>query len=484
MTQTHSAAQASVNPDAMKSITLVVDLDGTLIRSDLLLEALLQALKKKPWSILLFLAAWLRGGKLAAKNFLASEITIDPSSLPYRESVIKLLEEEPHAKKLLVSASPDAWVQSIATHIGFFQGAWGSTNENLSGKSKLLSLQERGIADFRYVGDSKVDLPIWQASKEAILAVPYSSIEERLRTNGTPVRTLPEIGTRSKIASLISCLRIHQWSKNLLIFVPMLAAHEYTNYVSWITASVAFFGFSLAASTVYVFNDLIDLGSDRVHPTKRKRPLAAGDLTIPAGIALLTFLFLADLAVIFQLPSAYVGVILFYFVTNLAYSFIVKRIVILDVIVLGGFYSLRILAGGYATDTPISQWLLAFSTFFFFGLALVKRYTEVLKIPDAKNSGRSYRRQDAAVLFTLGTCSSVVSILILSLYLNSDKITDLYSKPDRLWLTLPVLLTWVGRVWVITHRGEMSLDPVVFAIKDRASWALGLTLGLVLWVAL
>lgn len=477
-------SKSAVPNDPLKSIPLVVDLDGTLIQTDLLLEALLIAARKKPWSILLFFMAWMRGGKIAAKNFLAKEIQIDPGTLPYRESVIRLLEEEQNAKKILVSASPDSWVKSVAEHIGFFQDSWGSTNENLAGNAKLLSLQEHGISDFRYVGDAPVDLALWEKSSEAIFAKPLPQTEQKLKSKHTPVRVLKNDDARSTLSSLRKCLRLHQWSKNLLIFVPMLAAHEFENKESWIPAIKAFFAFSFAASTVYVFNDLIDLAADRLHPTKRRRPLASGALSIPKGIGLLGALLLITFLASLNLTSAFAGVVLFYFIMNIAYSAVIKRLIILDVVVLGGFYTLRLLAGGYATDTPISQWLLAFSTFFFFGLALVKRYTEVLKIPDSKNTGRSYRRQDSQVLFTLGACCSVISILILSLYLNSERVADLYSHPDRLWLTLPVLLTWVGRVWITTHRGEMHLDPVVFAIRDRASWALGLTLGLVLWVAL
>ncbi len=285
---------------------------------------------------------------------------------------------------------------------------------------------------------------------------------------------------------LARALRIHQWLKNLLVFVPLVAAHEVLSGEAFLASLLAFFAFSFTASALYLVNDLADRDADRRHPTKRNRPIAAGELTPRAAIAWSAILLLAGFALAVALAGAFLGVLTLYAVSSLAYSALLKHREILDVLVLAGLYTLRILGGGAATGIPLSFWLLTFSIFLFFGLAVLKRHAELqssLAEGEEGAWGRGYRVDDVPLLLALGPASGFLAVLVLALYLNSAEVTVLYAQPGLLWLLCPLLLFWISRCWFVSHRGKMHEDPVVFAATDRASLAVAAAGLVVLWVA-
>lgn len=273
-------------------------------------------------------------------------------------------------------------------------------------------------------------------------------------------------------------IRPHQWLKNLLIFVAMIAAHEIT--VSAFTkAFLAFVAFSLIASSTYVLNDLLDLNADRAHPRKRHRPLASGAVSVMQGTLLVPVLAAAGIAIAAQSGPDLLAVLLLYFVTTTAYSFKLKRIVVIDICMLAVLYTMRILAGSAATGVPSSVWLLAFSIFFFFSLAAVKRQAELVDGIAAGRvtaHGRGYHVSDLSIVSNIVVASGMVSVMVLALYANSQPVMRLYSRPEMLWGVCLVLLFWNSRIAILTNRGEMHDDPLVFAACDRVSQLCGLAI--------
>ena len=292
--------------------------------------------------------------------------------------------------------------------------------------------------------------------------------------------------TTSGIRTYLKAVRAHQWLKNLLVFVPPLMAHRVLDPSALGNASLAFISFSLCASAGYLVNDILDLAADRLHPVKQSRPLAAGELSPTKGAAGIPLLLVAALTVAVFLPSRYLAVLSLYFLLSVAYSWRLKRAVILDVLVLAGFYTLRIIAGGAATETLVSFWLLAFSMFLFLSLGLLKRYAELMQLVNAgrdRPPRRGYQGVDIETLAQLGSASAFMSVLVLALYINSEAVQALYSNPEVIWLLCPLLLYMLGRVWLLARRGELQEDPLVFLLQDRRSQLLVLVGFLLLWTA-
>ena len=282
----------------------------------------------------------------------------------------------------------------------------------------------------------------------------------------------------------VGALRVHQWVKNLLVFLPLAAAHRAASPEAWFAAALAFAAFALVASSAYVVNDLADLAADRLHPRKRQRPFASGALPVAAGFVAAPVLVLAGAALGLLLPPLFQLALATYLALTLSYSFALKRIAVLDVVVLAALYTLRVIAGTFALGLDLSFWLLAFSMFVFLSLALVKRYAELhaARLEQRRAIGRGYAIDDLPMLGAMGAASGYLAVLVLALYINSTASHALYARPTALWLLCPLLLYWMSRIWLITHRGEMHEDPVVFATRDRASWivaALGLAVVLV-----
>ncbi len=272
----------------------------------------------------------------------------------------------------------------------------------------------------------------------------------------------------------IKALRLHQWSKNTLLFLALFMSHEFSGIISIIELLIAFLSFSLCASAVYIFNDLSDLEADRKHFTKKNRPFASGKLSVDSGkLAIPVLLIISFLLSLNFLPGIFSAILLIYIVSTTSYSLYLKEKIFIDVIVLGALYTLRVLAGGLAVGVEVSTWLLGFSWFFFLSLAFMKRYTDLLLIKNNADDvlpGRGYSVIDSDIVQKAGITSGFISLLILVLYINSEQVVLLYKAPALIWLAIPILLYWLMRMWLIAHRGNMADDPVIFAVKDKTSY--------------
>lgn len=478
-----SDARASVASSCANAVPLCVDLDGTLVKSDTLLDCVCLLARTRP-TTLLQLPVWLMGGKAALKRKVTAFTDLDAASLPYNDALIVYLREQAAAgRQLYLSTGADhALADQVAKHMGIFEGVFASDGStNLTGERKLRLLQERfGSSGFAYVGNSRADLPLFEASGEALLANPAQGLLGTLRRRKIPIRNVFQ--DRSSIASsLWRTLRIHQWAKNVLIFLPLLLAHV-VGVATLLQSAIAFLSFSLVASSTYIVNDLLDLAADRKHATKRRRPFAAGDLSALAGAGLASALLAGGILLALPMPQKFMIWLLTYVCVTLAYSLHCKRVVIVDVIILSALYTLRILAGAAATQVAISDWMAGFAIFFFFSLALVKRFSELENLRAsgiAPSNGRGYLVHDMEQLRAFGTASAFASIVVFSLYINNPEVRRLYNHPQRLWLLTPLLIWWLSRVWLRASRGQMHEDPVIFALTDRASLLAGIAIFLI-----
>jgi len=451
---------------------LCVDLDGTLVRTDLLLESVLALLKRNPL-YLFALPLWLLKGRAHLKCEVARRVRVDMAGLPYDRRVLNLLETERGRRPLvLCTASDQVLAEAIAQHLGCFDKVMASDGScNLSGRRKAGALVEAyGERGFDYAGNEARDLAIWRHARRAYVVNAGDGLAARASRVSEVADVLPR--ERAGLRTWLKALRVHQWLKNVLVFVPLLAAHMLLQPSAAGHAIAAFVIFGVCASGVYVLNDLLDLGVDRAHPRKRERPFAAGRLPLSAGLVMAPLLTVAAFAAAYALSPRFALVLLGYYALTLAYSLRLKQIAMLDVLVLAGLYTLRIIAGSVAIATGLSFWLLAFSMFLFLSLALLKRYTELVVQRDAGEAqaqGRGYATSDASMLATLGGASGYLSVLVLALYIDSAASAALYRYPQWLWLMCPLLLYWISRVWIIAHRGAMHDDTVVFAVTDNVS---------------
>ncbi|MGP1681635.1 MAG: UbiA family prenyltransferase [Giesbergeria sp.] len=457
---------------------LVVDLDGTLVYTDTLHEQALALAKAQPLQIFM-LPAWLMRGKAHLKQQLALRISLDASTLPYNEMLLDWLKSEKHTGRRLVlcTAADTQTAQAIAQHLGLFDEVIASDGQsNLAAVRKAARLaQQFGHQGFDYAGNSRDDLPVWQAAHQAIVVNAPSSVLKAAQQLGNVSKVVAAIPPKARDISKM--LRIHQWLKNLLLFIPLLAAHQLTQGAAWGTLLLAFFSFSLCASAVYISNDLLDLSSDRLHPRKRHRPFASGAVPVAWGVALSPLLALASAALALAVGPRFLAWLAVYFALTWWYSVTLKRLVLLDCMTLACLYTLRIVSGGAASGLPLSTWLLAVSGFVFLSLSFLKRHTELLPLVQlgetAAAHGRGYVGQDAALVQMLGIASGYASAVVLALYLHGDTVLALYKQPHAILVAVGVLVYWINWMWLQSHRGEMHDDPVVFAVKDRVSLTCG-----------
>ena len=468
----HEPDEQQPSAIADRDIPLCIDLDGTLLRSDLLLESALSLLRRNPFYLLYFVV-WLIRGKAQLKREIALRASVDVTLLPYDARVLTWLRDENTGRgKVLCSASDKLLVDAVANHIGGFDAVLASDGlVNLSGARKAQALvenyTERG---FDYAGNARPDMQVWAHARHTIVVNASPALLRRAQKTFSVTRVFAR--EKSGLRIWVRALRLHQWLKNLLIFLPLLAAHMLFAPQAIQRSVLAFFCFGLCASGVYLLNDLLDLESDRRHPRKCLRPFAAGTLSLVAGLIAAPLLALVSFALALLLSPLFAAVLLGYYALTLAYSFALKRIAMLDAIVLGALYTVRIVAGTVAIRTALSFWLLAFSMFLFLSLAMLKRYTELRGLRDAgqtEASGRGYAVDDLPLIESLGGSSGFLSVLVLALYINSTASEVLYRHPQILWMLCPLLLYWVSRAWLIAHRGAMHDDPVVFALLDRVS---------------
>lgn len=456
---------------------LVVDLDGTLIYTDALHEMALRLLRNKPY-LVFAIPFWLLSGKAVLKQRLSNYTSLDVSTLPYNQRLVDWLKLQKQAgrKLILCSATDKSIAQAVAKHLELFDDVIATDGQNnLAGSNKSKRLVELfGENGFDYIGNSKIDLAVW---KNAALGVVVNG-SKQLAHKASKLTEIEHVFSKEKYSIKIwmKVFRLHQWIKNLLIFVPVLAAHQPITAQLGMSLGSAFLAFGLCASAVYIANDLLDLESDRAHPRKRNRPFASGKVPVWQGVLLAPILFFASIVVGMQVGADFLIWLLVYFGLTCLYSWGLKRLVIVDCLTLAILYTLRIVAGAAAVSVPLSFWLLAFSIFLFLSLAFIKRYAELqvhLENEIEKAHGRGYYTSDSPLIEQLGITSGFAATLVLALYLNSENVVKLYRTPEIIWAAVPLMLLWVSWMWLKTHRGLMHDDPIVFAIKDKASLAIG-----------
>ncbi len=420
------------------------------------------------------------------KNALANCTDIDPSILPYREDVLAYLASRQQAGTTLIlaTASHERWAHAVAVHLGSFDRVLATTATcNLKGARKLQAIQaDAAGAPFGYVGDAHADVPIWAKARDVVMVAPSKRLRAKLSApSPTILGTLPK-----RAQAVVRALRPHQWAKNALLVVPLLLARQITDLSRVSLALAAFAAFSLCASSVYVLNDWLDVEADRAHPRKRKRPFASGALPLAAAPMLASLLLAVSVSLAaWALPLRFLAVLGIYFATTTAYSLVLKNRVLVDVFVLATLYTLRIVAGGVATDLLVSEWLLGFSIFLFTSLAFAKRYVEMTRlIAEGKDKaeGRAYLTSDISLLEVLGGSSGYLSVLVFALYIKNG-LPAFYSRPELLWLACPLLMYWISRLWLMAKRGELHDDPVVFALTDRTSLGIGAAVGILVALA-
>ncbi len=452
--------------------TLVVDLDGTLLRSDMLFESFWSAFGQDWRSPFLSVAA-LTGGRASLKRHLAVASSVEAATLPYDPGVIAFVQawRDAGGRTALVTASDQDFAEEIAAHLGLFDEVHGSDGIlNLKGEVKAAFLEQRfGPRGFAYMGDSRADLPVWQrAAKTITVNAPAALRREAERV----CDRVEHLATDARaVTPYLKALRPHQWLKNVLVFLPMLAAHRFDGQ-TLLLSLLAFVSFSLVASSVYVLNDLLDLAADRAHPRKKARPFAAGRIPIAHGTWMVAGLLVTGGLLAIGIGAEFLLAMAGYFLLTAAYSLHLKRRIVIDICVLAGLYTLRIVAGGVATGIELSVWLLAFSVFFFLSLAAVKRQAELIDSAERGNlqpDGRGYRVADLPIISMIAIAGGYVSVLVMGLYVNSPAVVGLYARPEALWGVGAVLLYWITRTVMVAHRGHMHDDPVVYAAKDPIS---------------
>jgi len=472
-----SAPSGTPDPRAPGTdVPLVVDVDGTLIRTDLLHEAALQFVARHPlesWR----LVTWTLAGKATLKTSLAGRVDCGSDTLPLCDEVVEAIRSAQAEGRpvYLASASDRRYVEAIAARIGGIAGVFATdATSNLAGASKAEHLTAAfGKGGFDYIGNCKVDYPVWHMARTPLVVSGSPRFSRGVGRAFPNSKLLAQRSPRPR--DYLRALRMHQWAKNVLVFLPLLAGHTFDLETIGRTI-LAFLCFCMAASSAYIVNDLLDLPGDRAHHRKRGRPFASGVIPVAHGPPLAALLLAAAIAGAALLPIWFFGVLVLYVTATLAYSLVLKRKLLIDVIVLGGLYSVRVLGGVAAVGVEQSPWLLMFSLFLFLCLAIVKRCSELVArraSGGVETVGRSYRVEDLYVLLGLAGASGFGAVLVVSLYIASPEVQELYAHPQRLWLICPLLLYWVSRVVVLSNRGTLHDDPVVSALTDRVSWMVG-----------
>jgi 4-hydroxybenzoate polyprenyltransferase len=472
-----AALDGGANASRASDVPLCVDLDGTLVATDVLVECAVALFVRRPW-MLAFVPWWLVRGRAHLKREIARHSPADLRVLPFRSNVLDWLRNEAAGGRTLVLATgADAVAAStIAGRAACFREVLASDGvHNLTGHRKASRLVERfGLRGFDYAGNHRVDLPVWRAARRA-LVVGSPRFAARAGKEAPVVQRwdAAEAGIGRRALAALKSLRPHQWIKNALVFVPIVAAHRTGEIELWTRAAMAFASFALVASAVYVMNDLADIANDRRHPGKRRRPFASGALPLAAGLALAPAALIGGIAVAAALPRSFGACLLAYFFASTAYTLGLKKVAGLDVLMLAGMYALRLAAGGVVTGIALSEWLIAFAAFLFLSLALIKREAElhaVAREGGDRARGRAYRQSHLRAVRAAGWLAAAGAVAVLAVYVLRPDVTALYSKPRVLWLWCPIVALWLAHLWRRTARGHMHDDPVVFALYDPWSW--------------
>ncbi|MDP2028667.1 MAG: UbiA family prenyltransferase [Thiobacillus sp.] len=469
-------------------VPLFVDLDGTLVKTDLLLESALRLLKKSPLSLFACLVWLIRGGKAGLKAEIARRVGLDANLLPLQNDFVDFLRDEAAAGRTLYLATASDWLlaEPVANRLGVFTGLLASTpGNNLKGTRKLEAiLAKTGGGPFDYAGNAHADMPVWAAARQALVVNPEPGVAAAAQARFNVKRVFED--RPPGLPTWLRAIRLYQWLKNLLLFVPLLTAHVFTG-TALMTLALAFTAIGCVASGTYLLNDLLDLDADRRHPRKSKRPFAAGNISPAFGLLAMLALLVTGLGMAAALTIPFFLSTLAYLVLTLSYSFHFKTYVLIDVLLLAGLYTVRIIAGALAIGVSVSSWLLAFSIFVFLNLALVKRCSELKALESqarTATSGRDYRLSDLGILSSMGVAAGYISVLVLALYVDNPDVRTAYSHPFLLWLLCPFMMYWVSRLWIKTSRGEMNDDPLLYSLRDRASWIIFLAMGLTTLLAI
>lgn len=458
-----------------QSIPLCVDLDGTLVKLDTLHQALFLLLRRDPACIFRFIG-WLLKGKAHFKDQVMQRVELDVAVLPYNGPLLEWLRKEHRngRRLILATASNYRTARAVAEHLGIFDDVLASSEKtNLRHNNKLEAIQEK-FPVFGYAGNDNSDFPIWDAAAEVILANPCPLSRKSYAVKADHIF----VDHPGCFYCIAKAMRPQQWLKNILIFTPMLLAHRFADISAVTQTVIAFFSFSLAASSIYLLNDLFDLSADQHHPRKRKRPFASGDLPIATGALMTPVLITASLLLCLLLPLNFVYVLIAYYLITTVYSWRLKQVPIADVLTLALLFSCRIFAGAVATGTAASGWFIEFAIFLFLSLAIVKRVSELREIKEADAEAqamreRGYRVDDLPLLLGFGSAAGYISVLVFTMYLGSEKVAELYTYPRLLWIFCPLLLYWITRIWHLAWRGEIDDDPLAFAARDIQTYVLG-----------
>ena len=464
---------------------LVVDLDGTLVRGDTLFETIAANLFSRPLQTLSAMAA-IFSGRAALKRRLAEVGLPDIASLPLNESFIAFLrEEKAKGRSLHLATAADRRIaDAVAARLELFDSVAASeAGVNLKGARKRDALEQRFPGGFSYAGDSRADLAVWAGAKGAVIVGARPGVAAAARANGVPVEAEFPPAQSASFKVWRKAFRLHQWAKNILIFAPILLAHAYGDEAAVLRVVLGFFILGVVASGTYLVNDLADLGADRRHRTKHRRPFASGAIPVELGLAAAPTMIAGGLAAGFAVSPMFGLTLVIYLVLTLAYSFGLKRVAMLDVLVLGALYSLRLLMGVALVGSGVSPWLIAFSFFFFYSMSLAKRHVELVNAGDAPTNvnlpGRGYRPADWPLTLAMGAASTAASIVVIVLYLSEEAFpSGVYGAPGWLWAAPVIVTLWTQRIWLLAQRGELDDDPVAFAVRDRLSLALGALLAL------
>ena len=468
------------------SLPLIIDLDGTLVRTDTLVESALSVAMRRPVRFLALLLLLLKG-RAAFKRGMADAAKLDCATLPYNRDIIEFIRKrrEGGGQVWLVTAADGRIAHGVADHLKLFDGVIASDGaHNLKGPNKAVTLAERFTQGFDYVGDAPADLPVWEKASHVYVAGGSSSALRALKQRGlVPMRRFDPLPMRAR--DWVKALRLHQWSKNLMLFVPLMLGQAFHDPAMVARLIAGFLCFGLVASATYLFNDMNDLEADRAHMGKRHRALASGRLSLVKGAGLGAAMLLAGIVGAVILSPGFALVVLCYLALTLAYSLWLKAQPLLDVMVIGGLFTLRVQAGVELAEQPQSLWLTSFAMILFGSLALAKRHAELIRAGAEGRTiaGRGYLASDTPLTVSLGIATAAMSVLVMLFYMQFDVAgKGLYNDPQRLFFVPLVLGSWLIRIWVKAHRGTLHDDPVVFALKDKASWLHGAMVAMC-WLA-
>lgn len=467
---------------------ICVDIDGTLVSANTLIESTVIAIKARPMRIFALCGALLKG-KAHAKHLIGQYSLQEQITFPYNSDFLAWLKKQHQNKRTLIltSATDQAIAESISYDLGIFTEAIASTKERpVSASTKHRILKKRfQNQKFAYAGNSPADLSIWNIADSAITVNATPRVVAAAKKLAF-IEAEFSLQESLRVRTILQEIRIHQWLKNLLLFVPAISAHTILEPSVLVHAIIGFVAFGFLASATYIFNDILDVPSDRMHPIKKHRPIASGKLSMAQGFIIGSALGIGALALsLFALPASFLGLLALYAGINIIYTFRAKKVPYLDIGILAGFYVLRIIAGSAATGIETSAWLFFFAGCFFFNLASMKRVAELLQLgKDQENiSSRGYKKRDISILKSLGFLCIAFSCIVLALYITNQNVTDLYTRPLLLWLTIPLIVIWASRMWRFTLEKRMPEDPVLFASKDIASYVIAGSLLLVLLIA-